>query len=75
MMRLHLPATALTLLLGLLSAACAADATDQAQLVATASTVAPTTTSSWADETNEQSTTSVPTPMTETPPVEEDGGT
>ena len=74
MMRLHLPATALTLLLGLLSAACAADATDQAQLVATASTVAPTTTSSWADETNEQSTTSVPTPMTETPPVEEDGG-
>ncbi len=74
MMRLHLPATALTLLFGLLSAACATDATDQTQLVATASTVAPTTTASSADETNEKSTMSVPTPMAKTSPAEENGG-
>jgi len=74
MLRPHLPAIALTLLLGLLSSACATDATDQARPVPTTSTVTPTTTADWADKPDTQPTTSTPTPMTEAPPVEEGGG-
>ena len=74
MLRPHLPAIALTLLLGLLSSACATDATDQARPVPTTSTVTPTTTSDWADIPDTLPTTSTPTLMTEAPPVEEGGG-
>ena len=74
MLRPHLPAIALTLLLGLLSSACATDATDQARPVPTTSTVTPTTTKDWADKPDTQPTTSTPTPMTEAPPVEAGGG-
>jgi len=74
MLRPHLPAIALTLLLGLLSSACATDATDQARPVPTTSTVTPTTTTDWADKPDAQPTTSTPTPMTEAPPVEAGGG-
>ena len=74
MLRPHLPAIALTLLLGLLSSACATDATDQARPVPTTSTVTPATTTDWADEPDAQPTTATPTPMTEAPPVEAGGG-
>jgi len=74
MLRPHLPAIALTLLLGLLSSACATDATDQARPVPTTSTVTPATTTDWADKPDAQPTTSTPTPMTEAPPVEAGGG-
>ena len=74
MLRPHLPATALTLLLGLLSSACATNASDQARPVPTASTVTPTTTADLADKPDNQPTTSTPTPVTEAPPAEEGAG-
>ncbi|MED5397493.1 MAG: hypothetical protein VX782_04045, partial [Actinomycetota bacterium] len=74
MLRPHLPATALTLLLGLLSSACATNASDQARPVPTASTVTPTTTADLADKPDNQPTTSTPTSMTGAPPIEEGAG-
>ena len=74
MLRPHLPATALTLLLGLLSSACVTNASDQARPVPTASTVTPTTTADLADKPDNQPTTSTPTSMTESPLGEEDAG-
>ncbi|MCH2420015.1 MAG: hypothetical protein MK181_09400 [Acidimicrobiales bacterium] len=74
MLRPHLPATALTLLLGVLSWSCATNASDQARPVPTASTVTATTTADLADKPDNQPTTSTPTSMTESPLGEEDAG-
>ena len=74
MLRPHLPATALTLLLALLSSACATNASDQARPVPTASTATSTTTADLSDKPDNQPTTSTPTSMTGAPPAEEGAG-
>ena len=74
MLRPHLPATALTLLLGLLSSACATNASDQARPVPTASTVTQTTTADLADKPDNPPTTSTPASKTEAPPAKEGTG-